>query len=118
MNVRFIKRITEDVRRERIIIGDFVYFVLRNGNRAKAYCDEFGVRIEVINKKEGKVDSTYLPFKNYFMPTQCSAGAPMWYQHIDKNRWYFEEMYSHVLPKASDYKNLASAIDSYIGMFE
>ena len=117
-NIKFIKRITDELSRERVIIGDFVYFVLGNGNRVKAHCDEFGVQMEVINRKEGRVDSIHLPFRNYFQPTQCSPGAPTWYQHIDHDKWWFEGTYKHVLPKSSDYRNLANAMETYIRMFD
>jgi hypothetical protein len=118
MNVRFIKRITDAVNRERTIIGVCVYYALHNGNRVKTYCLETGVTMEIINKKEGKVDSVFLPFKNYFQPTQCSKGAPMWYQHIEGDHWYFEKTYSHVVPKVSDYINLARAMEDYMRLFE
>ena len=117
-NIKFINCITGYVHKDKIVIGDCVYYVLGNGNRVKAYCDEFGVRMEVINRKEGKVDAAYLPFKNYFQPTQCSPGAPTWYQHIEYGKWYFSDQYTHVLPKASDYRNLASAMETYMQMFD
>lgn len=117
-NVKFIKRITDEINREKFVLGEMVYYVLGNGNRIKAYCEEQGVRMEVINRKEGKVDSLWLPFRNYFQPTQCSHGAPTWYQHIDHGKWYFSDTYVHVLPKASDYKNLANAMEAYIRMFD
>ena len=117
-NVKFINKMTDYVDREKVVLGDMVYYVLGNGNRVKAYCEEQGVRMEVINRKEGKVDSIYLPFRSYFQPTQCSPGAPTWYQHIDNGRWYFSQSYTHVLPKVSDYKNLAKAMETYIKMFD
>lgn len=117
-NVKFINRITDEISREKVVIGNYIYYVLGNGNRVKAYCEEQGVRMEVINRKEGKVDSVWLPFSSYFKPTQCSVGAPMWYQHIDHGHWYFSQTYTHVLPKASDYKNLAAAMETYIRMFD
>lgn len=118
MNVRFIERITEDLCRQRIIVGNCVYYYLNNDNRVKAYCEETGVIIKVINKTGGPVDCIFLPFENYFQPTRCSQGAPKWYQHIDGNHWYYEDMYKHVLPKDSDYKNLATAMENYIKIFE
>ena len=117
-NVKFIKKITDYVVADRTIIGNYVYYMLNNGNRIKAYCEDTGVRMEVINKMEGKVDGVFLPFANYFEPTQCSLGAPKWYQHIDNNHWYFEEMYKHVLPKDDDYRRLAEAMENYIIMYE
>lgn len=117
-NIKFINRITDEINREKVIMGNSVYYVLKNGNRVKTYCEEEGVRMEVVNKKEGKVDNAWLPFRNYFQPTQCSPGAPTWYQHINHGKWYFSEMYTHVLPKVSDYKNLAKAMETYIKMFE
>ena len=117
-NIRFIKQITSYIDRERIIVGNCIYYKLKNGNRARTWCETDGVRIKIINAKEGEVDGVFLPFMNYFQPTQCSPGAPQWYQHIENDRWYFEKEYSHVLPKESDYTRLANAMENYIQMFE
>ena len=89
-----------------------------NGNKVKLWCYQYGVEAEVINKTKGKVDSVVFPFKNYFAPTQCSPGAPLWTQYIEYGHWYFEETYKHVLPKKKDYENLADAIQTYIEMYE
>ena len=117
-NIRFIKQITSYIDRERIIVGNCIYYKLKNGNRARMWCETDGVRIKIINAKEGEVDGVFLPFMNYFQPTRCSPNAPKWYQHIDGNYWYFEKEYSHVLPKESDYTRLANAMENYIQMFE
>lgn len=93
INIKFIRKITDHVHRERKIIGNCVYYTLENGNRIKAYCESTGVKLEVINKMEGKVDTISLPFSNYFAPTQCS-------------------------PKDSDYDSLAQEIEEYICMYE
>jgi hypothetical protein len=82
------------------------------------WCYDLGVVAEVINKTEGKVDGVTFPFANYFAPVQCSKDAPMWTQHIDHGKWYFEDVYAHVLPKESDYMNLAEALDEYIDMYK
>ena len=116
-NIKFIKKITDYVSQDRIIVGDCVYYNLANGNRVKLWCYEYGVRAEVINKTDGKIDSLDLPFANYFKPTQCSPNAPKWTQHIDKGQWYFENAYTHVLPKESDYMRLAEALEQYITMY-
>ena len=117
-NIKFIKQITDYIDRERIIAGNSIYYKLKNNNRAKTWCEEDGVRIKIINCKEGEVDHAFFPCQNYFEPTQCSPGAPKWYQHIEGNRWYFEKSYTHVLPKESDYMRLAAAMENYIEMFE
>jgi hypothetical protein len=117
-NIKFIKTITNYVDKTRVIIGNCVYFNLANGNKVKLWCYEMGVGAEVINKLEGRVDRTEFPFANYFEPTQCSPGAPKWTQHIDRGTWYFEDSYKHVLPKVSDYMNIARAIEMYIEMYE
>lgn len=116
-NIKFIKKITDYVRKDRIIVGNCVYYNLANGNKVKLWCYERGVRAEVINKIDGKVDSIDFPFANYFEPTQCTINAPKWTQRIDGNEWYFERVYDHVLPKESDYMNLAEALESYITMY-
>lgn len=118
VNIRFIKEITNHLNRDRVIIGNCVYYQLENRNKAKAWCDYHGVHIEIINNKEGKVDGVYLPFEHYFEPVQCHKGTQWWYQSIEINSWMFERQYEHVLPKASDYINLCNAMESYIAMFE
>ena len=116
-NIKFIKEITHYVDAPRTIIGNCVYYNLGNGNKVKMWCYEFGVKAEVINKIDGKVDTVDFPFSNYFEPTQCSANAPKWYQHIDHGKWYFSQMYDHVLPKERDYMRLANALEVYIEMY-
>ena len=116
-NIKFIKRITDDISMGRTIIGNCIYYDLANGNIAKIWCEELGVEINIINSTHGKVDNVYLPFANYFEAVQCSSNSPKWHQHIDKGHWYFEESYKHVLPKNSDYMRLAKAIETYINMF-
>lgn len=115
-NIKFIKSITDYVPGG-LVIGNCVYYNLANGNKVKFWCHEYGVKAEVINKREGKVDGVDFPFKNYFAPTQCSPGAPKWTQHIDNGKWYFEGSYKHVLPKESDYLRLAMALNEYIEMY-
>lgn len=117
-NIKFIKKITEHINEDRTIIGNCVYYNLANGNKVKMWCYELGVEVNVINKIEGKVDTVKFPFANYFAPTQCSANSPKWTQHIDNGKWYFEDMYSHVLPKENDYINLAEALSTYIEMYK
>lgn len=117
-NIKFIKQITNYVEKDRVIVGNCVYYNLDNGNKVKLYCYDYGVRAEVINKVDGKVDNVDFPFANYFKPTQCSPNAPQWTQHIDKGKWYFENTYQHVLPKDTDYINLAKALTVYIEMYE
>lgn len=121
-NIKFIKEITDYVADDKAIIsktiiGNCVYYNLANGNKVKLWCYDYGVSAEVINKKDGKIDSIDFPFANYFAPTQCSANAPKWTQHIDGNKWYFENTYQHVLPKYSDYMRLAEALETYILMY-
>lgn len=117
-NIKFIKEITYYIDKPRTIIGNCVYYNLANGNKIKMWCYELGVEVDVINKLDGKVDFVRIPFANYFAPTQCSANAPKWTQHIEHGRWYFSNVYSHVLPKKSDYINLARALNTYIEMYE
>ena len=117
-NIKFIKTITDYVNREREIIGDCVYFKLKNANTVKVWCYNLGVEAKVINKFEGEVDRVKFPFANYFEKTQCSVGAPKWTQQIENGKWWFSEMYSHVLPREKDYKNIAQALDTYIEMYE
>lgn len=117
-NIKFIRKITDYIKRDRIIIGNCIYYNLANGNKVKMWCYDLGVEVNVINKIDGKVDAVTFPFANYFAPTQCSANAPKWTQHIDRGQWYFENTYKHVLPKESDYVNIAEALSMYIEMYE
>ena len=119
-NIKFITQITNYVAKERVIIGDCVYYNLENGNKVKLWCYSSGVTAEVINKTLGTVDRVELPFSNYFAKVQCSPNSPIcpaWTQHIENGKWYFEDQYRHVLPKLSDYLNLATAIETYIDMY-
>jgi hypothetical protein len=115
-SLKFIDEITSYVDRNRIIIGDCVYYNLENGNKVKIWCDTYGVCATVINKTQGSVDRVDFPFRCYFAPVQCSKGAPTWTQHIDHGHWYFDNM-PHVLPKHSDFCNLALALTVYIDMY-
>lgn len=117
-NIKFIKKITDYIAKNRVIIGNCIYYNLANGNKVKLWCYELGVEADVINKIDGKVDTVRFPFANYFKPTQCSAGAPQWTQEIEYGKWRFEASYKHVLPKESDYINLAEALITYIEMYE
>ena len=118
-NIKFILKITDYIKGDREIIGNCVYYNLDNGNKVKLWCYDCGVEAEVINKIKGKIDFVRFPFVNYFEPTQCSPGAPKWIQHITSSgTWFFEEKYAHVLPKESDYMNLAKALGTYIEMYE
>jgi hypothetical protein len=117
MDIKFIKRFADEVERIHIIVGNCIYFELTE-NRAKTYCDENGVWIEIINPKHGLIDKVRLPFCNYFEPVRCSPDAPEWTQCIDRDgTWRFEKMYPHTLPKASDYKRIASAMNEYMELF-
>lgn len=118
MESKFIRKIISYVKREAKIVGSVAYYKLPNGNCAKAWCETTGVYMEIINNLDGKIDGCFLPFKEYFQPVQCSAGAPKWTQHIDGNHWYFEKMYKHVLPKDSDYLSLAQGMETYMQLFE
>lgn len=77
-NIKYINKITEYIAKPVKLkpIGNCIYIVLANGNRIKSYCEHDGVRLEVINSKEAKVDSAFLPFCNYFQAVRCSANAP------------------------------------------
>lgn len=116
-NIKFIKRITDEISRTRIIAGNCVYYELIH-NKAKTYCDEYGVWVEIINVIHGLVDKIHFPFSHYFEPVQCSKDAPKWTQSIERDgAWRFEKMYPHVLPKNSDYKRISNAMDDYMNLF-
>lgn len=115
-NIKFIRNITEYVYGKRKIIGNAVYYDLCNGKLAKMWCGTHGVNVEIIGKDRGVIDSVYLPFANYFTPKQCSAGAPLWPQHIDCGEWYFHQ-YEHCRPTAADFRKLAEGITDYMELF-
>lgn len=118
-NIQFIRAICAHLPRLGNIVGDYIYFPLDNGNRVKAFCEnDVGVKLEVINIRNGMNDSVYLPFSNYFQPVCCCPGADSWYQRIDRDKWYFETTYPHLVPKESDYVRLACAIELFISMWE
>lgn len=116
-NIKFIRKITDYIEYERAILGNCVYYSSDNGNRVKLWCEERSVEAKVINKINGCVDTMSFQFANYFKPTQCSARAPLWTQHIDNGKWYFSDMYEHVLPTERDYLSLANALSVYIDMY-
>ena len=125
-NIKYIREImSESPREDWKEVGDTLYLKLGNGNRAKVwvgggniYNQSHGIKIEIVNKTDGKVDSAYFPFKNYFKPVRCSKGAPAWYQHLDGGKWYFSNMYTHVLPTSEDFRAIATAVCEYLDMFE
>lgn len=117
-NIKFIKKITDYIEKDRTIIGDCIYYNLKNGNKIKLWCYSQGVEASAINKIDGEIDRVRFPFANYFEPTQCSNNAPKWTQHIDNGKWHFENMYTHVIPKDSDYINISKALSTYIEMYE
>lgn len=116
-NIRFITSIASWIERQYIVAGDAIYYNIGNENRAKAWCDSSGVLIEIINKRTGKVDGIHFPFARYFSKKRCSAGSPLWDQHITRGKWQFEGQYSHVMPNGADYKSIAYGIESYIALF-
>lgn len=97
--------------------GNFLLCPMCNGNVAKFCCEANGLRVEIINKKEGTVDRTLFPFANYFAKKKCSEGAPPWDQHIENGQWYFAQ-YPRCLPTASDFKKLSAAVDDYLDIME
>lgn len=117
-DIKFIKTITNYLDREPTIIGNHIYYKLQNMNIIKTWCEKYGVYIQVINQAKGIIDTTFLPFDKYFKPVRCHEGTKLWYQYIDGDCWFFEGVYSHVLPKPEDYQKLCDAMENYIKMFE
>lgn len=106
-----------------VFVGNRVYVNLPNGNRVKLYLDskysnrKDSVTAVAINKLDGEIDNTQIPFSNYFREVQCSANAPKWYPHIEDGEWYFSQ-YEWCLPNNDDFKALAEGIDKYIALWE
>lgn len=116
-NVKFIKEIISSMDEEKIIAGNAIYVILNDKNRIKLYCSQCGVEAEIINVVNGKIDTAYFPFANYFEPTQCSERAPKWTQNIEYGKWRYSTEYSHVIPTEEDFKNLTDAIIRYMDIF-
>ena len=98
-------------------VGDCAFLKLDNGNNIKVICGEDRLYVSAINRTMGKVDSTELPFANYFAPVRCSEGSPWWTPHIDGVHWYFHQ-YKHCLPKSDDFAEIAEAVDDYVFLFK
>lgn len=118
-NIKFVKEIMGSCENGITYydLGNCRYYPFDNGNTGKVYVKENGVTCEIINNARGKIDECYFPFCNYFTQVQCSAGAPLWYQHIDKGRWYFSQTYKHVLPTENDFKRIRDAVHVYFTLF-
>lgn len=116
-NIKFIRSVMEYSSLTGTELGNFFIVPMQNGNVAKCCCEANGVRVEIVNKKEGVVDRTIFPFANYFTQKKCSPNAPMWDQHIENGKWYFQQ-YAHCLPTPQDFRQLACAVDTYIRMMD
>lgn len=124
-NIKFIREIMRNSKTENgREIGDAIYYSFDNGNRAKVYVEggniyreAHGVKVEIVHKTGGAVDSAYFPFEDYFDPVQCSPNAPKWTPHIVDGKWYFNQ-YPHCLPKRKDFDRLAASVDEYMGFFK
>lgn len=106
------------------LVGRNLYVKFPNtGKRFKIYLEDFSNRYHnidgfmcvVINKDDGVVDKCGFMFCDYFDKVACSPNSPKWIPHIEGNDWYFSR-YSHCLPKESDFKRIAEAIDEYIAI--
>ena len=129
-NIKFIRTIMSYGKKTGRPMGDCMYYDLGGQRLAKACVtggkpgvsiptagESHGVKVDIISKTTGIIDSCYFPFQNYFKPVQCSPCAPTWYQCIDHGKWRFCEK-ENVLPTEDDYKNLAGAIKEYIEYFK
>lgn len=86
-DIKYIKRIAQEIDLPRHIVGNTIYFTLGE-NIAKTYCEEMGVRIEIINPRSGKIDYAFLPFSQYFAPVKTTEGASEFSQRIGNDgKW-------------------------------
>lgn len=123
-NIRYIRTIMGyGPHKNGTAVGDCLYYVMPNSNRAKVYVggggiynESHGIKVEIVNSINGKVDEAYFPFKNYFKPVRCCPDGPEWYQHFHNGTWYFAN-YLHCRPKTDDYQRIATAVCEYMDMF-
>lgn len=109
----FIKVFSGYVERSTEVFGRDAYFPLENGKIAKATCEESGIKVQIIHPEKGIMDSSFLPFSEYFKPVQFSPDGPEWNICIENGRWLYKTP-----PSESDAINIASAMKDYIRLFE
>lgn len=119
-NIRFIDVCTEHLPRNRHFIGNMIYIELGGCNRAKLWCEETGVNVEIINAVRGKVDGVFIPFSSCFAHSTLYPGSTPFFQHITKNgtEWNFEREYPNALPCTSDYIAISAVIFRYLQLWE
>lgn len=117
-NIKFIEGITFSIPRARYIVSNYIYYALDGGNKAKLWCEEMGVEIEILNPQHGMVDNMFLPFKDYFSPVTENEKGRTWTQYIDGDDWKESRLHPELKPKESDYKKLAYGIEQYLRIFE
>ena len=119
-----LMKLAKEMDYKATLVGRNLYVKFPNTEkRFKIYLTDFrrvfgntdGFMCVVINKNDGEVDRCGFRFDDYFDKVACSTNAPKWTPHIDGNDWYFSH-YPHCLPKESDFKRIAEAINEYIAI--
>lgn len=119
-DARFIDVCTEHLHRDRKFVGNMIYIELGGCNRAKLWCEETGVHVEIINAVRGKVDGVFIPFSSCFTHSTLYSGGTSFIQHIVNagTEWNFEREYPKALPNTSDYVATSAVIDHYLQLWE
>lgn len=119
-----LMKLAEKMDYKTALVGRNLYVKFPNtGKRFKIYLDDFarisgnidGFMCIAINKDDGVIDKCGFRFCDYFDKVSCSPTDPKWTPHIKNNSWHFSR-YSHCLPKESDFKRIAEAINEYIAI--
>ena len=116
-NIKFIRSIARYCDNPGTEIGNCIYFRLDNGNRAKAFCTQYDVQMEIISPSTGKLDMVEIPFANYTDKRRVCPGAPEWYTCIERGHWYWTQQYPNLAPTATEFKRIAAAMNEYMYLF-
>lgn len=118
-NIKFIRSIARYCDNDKIEIGNCIYFDLDNGwrSKAKAFCTQHGVQMEIISPTIGKIDVVELPFANYMDKRKLSPSAPEWYTYIDNGHWYWTQQYPNLAPTDTELMRIAAAMNAYMRLF-
>lgn len=116
-NIKFIRSIARYCDNDKTEIGNCIYFELDNGNRAKAFCNQYNVAMEIISPRSGRLDSVEIPFANYIGKRRISPASPEWYTYIERGHWYWTQQYPNLAPTDTELMRIAAAMNAYMRLF-